>query len=338
MAVMPDHAKALSDFGRYAGSATLILASLADGGEAAHRALTRRRVLAFGLAPAAAVVAAGITGVELVSHGVLPGRAVLDQFDGTCSVPAPPLAHSPPGPSFSGTFYSAARHRAVGYTIAYPPGHGAGDQLPLVIMLHGYGADHRTALAGLSPAQALALKVEGRPLRPVAMVTVDGGDGYWTPHPGDNPMAMVIDELVPRCQRRGLGRAPQRIGTMGISMGGYGALLLAEKYPHLITAVAAISPAIWTSYGQARAANAGAYASAAAFAANDAITHADALARLPVRVATGYDDPFYPGVRVLARALPAGAVVHFAAGCHTSPFFLAQEPPSLAFLARQLEG
>ncbi len=92
--------------------------SIRGQGEAAHGALTRRRVLALGLAPAAAVVAAGFTGLELVSHGVLPGRALLDQFDGTCSVPAPSLAHSPPGPSFSGTFYSAARRRAVGYTIA----------------------------------------------------------------------------------------------------------------------------------------------------------------------------------------------------------------------------
>ena len=96
------------------------------------------------------------------------------------------------------------------------------------------------------------------------MVTVDGGDGYWNPHPGDNPMAMVIDELIPRCQRLGLGRPPRRIGALGISMGGYGALLFAEKYPHLIAAVAAISPAIWTSYPQARQANPAAYASAAA--------------------------------------------------------------------------
>jgi len=94
--------------------------------------------------------------------------------------------------------------------------------------------------------------------RPVA------GNGYWNPHPGDNPMAMVTGELIPLCRRFGLGRSPQRIGAMGISMGGYGALLLAEKYPHLITAVAAISP------------------------------------------------------------------------CHTTPFFLAQEPPSLAFLAGHL--
>jgi enterochelin esterase-like enzyme len=281
--------------------------------------LTRRRALALGLAPAV-VVAAGVTGFELVSHGVLPGKAALDQLDGGCSVPAPPLAHSPPGPSFAGTFYSAARHRAVGYTIAYPPGHQAGDELPLVIMLHGYGANHSSALTGLSPAQALALAVQGRPLGPMAMVTVDGGNGYWTPHPGDNPMAMVIDELIPRCQRRGLGRAPQRIGSMGISMGGYGALLLAEKYPHLIAAVAAVSPAIWTSYAQAAAANPGAYASAAAFAACDAVTHASALGRLPIRITTGYDDPFYPGVQALARALPDGALVHFAQGCHTDPF------------------
>jgi enterochelin esterase-like enzyme len=282
------------------------------------------------------VVAAGVTGVELVSHGVLPGKAALDSLDGACSVPAPRLAYSRPGPSFSGTFYSAARRRPVGYTIAYPPGHLAGDQLPLVVMLHGYGASHASALSGMSPAQALAVRADGRPLAPVAMVTVDGGNGFWTPHPGDNPMAMVIGELIPLCQRRGLGRPPHRIGTMGISMGGYGALLLAEKYPRLISAVAAISPAIWTSSDQAKAADPGAYAAAAAFSANDTIAHAAALAGIPVRVATGYDDPFYPGVQVLARSLPAGAVVDFTPGCHTDPFFLEQQPPSLAFLASHL--
>ena len=187
-------------------------------------------------------------------------------------------------------------------------------------MLHGYGGNHTDALSGMSPAQAVAVRPCG-PLARMALVTVDGGPGYWNPHPGDNPMAMVIGELIPRCRRLGLGR--RRIGMMGISMGGYGALLLAEKYPHLIDAVAAISPAIWTSYAQAHTANPGAYASPAAFTANDAVTHAAALARIPVRVAAGYDDPFYPGVQALARALPAGAVVDLARGCHTDPF-----PPS----------
>ena len=296
----------------------------------------RRRVLALGLGGAAAVMAGGVAGVELVSHGVLPGKNVLDQIDGACSVPVPPLAYAPLGPAFSGVFYSGARRRSVGYTIAYPPGHQSGDELPLVVMLHGIGGNHLDALAGMSPAHAVALRVNGKALAPMAMVTVDGGGGYWNPHPGDDPMAMVISELIPRCQRIGLGRPPRLIGMMGISMGGYGALLLAEKYPRLIAAAAAISPAIWTSYAQAKAANAGAYASAAAFDANDAVTHSAALAGTPVRIASGYDDPFLPGVKALARALPPGAVVDFAKGCHTGPFFLQQEPPSLAVLARHL--
>ena len=225
---------------------------VAAGPRAPRRAAwTRRRVLAAGLGSAVVLAGAGIAGLELVSRGVLPGRSMLDTLDGACSVASPPLAFSPLGPSFSGTFYSAARRRPVGYTIAYPPRHRPGDELPLVVML------------------------------------------------------------------------------------------LAEKYPHLIAAVAAISPAIWTSYPRARQANPAAYASAAAFAAGNVVTHAAALGRRPVRVAAGSGDPFYPGVQALVRALEApggAAVVDFGPGCHDDSFFAAQEPPSLAFLAGHLAG
>ena len=299
---------------------------------------TRRRVLAVGLGGVAAVVAAGAVGVELVSHGVLPGQQTLQRLDGACDVAAPDLDAPAPGPSRSGTFYSDARRTTVGYTVAYPPGHAVGSALPLVVMLHGFGANHVTALAGLSPAQAVALRVGGRSLTPMALVTVDGGDGYWNPHPGDDPLGMVVDELIPRCQRLGLGTSPASIATMGISMGGYGALLIAERYPRLVAAVAAISPAVWTSYAEARAANAGAFASAEAFRTDDVITNAHLLAGRPVRIASGDDDPFHPGVEALARALPAGSVVAFAPGCHTGPFFVSQEPAALSFLSTHLGG
>src|SRR5580700_9797086 len=211
---------ALAGSGRYSGQ------------EGRH---SRSRLLRYGVVGAAVVLAAGVGGFELVNRCVLPGKTMLDDMDGACSVPSADLTrYAMPGPERSGTFYSAARRQSVGYTIAYPPGRGPGDRLPLVVMLHGYGGNHTDALSGMSPAQALALRVSGTPLPPMAMVTVDGGPGYWNQHPRDNPQAMLTDELIPMCQRLGLGAASgeeaHRIGVMGISMGGYGSLLLAEKH------------------------------------------------------------------------------------------------------------
>ncbi len=301
---------------------------------------SRRRLLGVGLGAVAGLAAAGAGGLELVARGVLPGRTYLDRLDGACSVPPPPVTFSASGPSVSGTFYSAARRREVDYTIAYPPGHRRGTRLRLVIALHAYGADHASALGQLGLAHGLAMRIGGRPLPPMAVAAADGGDGYWNPHPDDDPMGMVVGELIPRCQRMGLGAGPglgaRRVAAIGISMGGYGALALAERYPGLFGAAAAISPAIWTSYEQARSANPGAYASASAFAAADAVTHAGALGDVAVRVATGASDPFRPGVEALASALPPGAVVEISHGCHSTPFFQSQIPPSLAFLARHL--
>ena len=307
-----------------------------SGVEGVATTLSRRRVLYWLAGGVGVVVLGGAGGLELVNHGVLPGKQILDQLDGACSVPAPTLSFATTGPSESGRFYSTARRRSVGYTIAYPPGHVRGDALPLVVMLHGFANDHTNALVGMTPAQAVALRLVGTSLTPMALVTVDGGNGYWNPHPGDDPQAMVVHELIPFCQKQGLGVAPHRIGMMGISMGGYGALAITERNPGLVSAVAAISPAVWTSYAQARGANAGAFASALAFRAGDVIKNAHSLQGVPVRLASGVDDPFQPGVDELVKVLPTGSVFVSAKGCHTDPFFLEQEPPSLTFLSDHL--
>jgi enterochelin esterase-like enzyme len=306
-----------------------------NGTPSAEHRVSRGRFLKFGVAGVGTLVVGGAVAEQLVQHDVLPGKHDLQVLEGDCSLAHPELRFTQLGPSYSGQFYSRARRQEVGYTIAYPPGHRRGDQLPLVVMLHGFGGNHGTTIGGLTPAQALALLTRPR-VRPMALVTVDGGGGYWNPHPLDDPMGMVVHELIPLCRKRGLGASPHRIGVMGISMGGYGALLFAEKYPRLFRAVAAISPAIWTSYSQAQGVNRGAYASAADFSSDDVVTHAHALAGIPVRVASGDEDPFRPGVAALAAALPSGAVVEFSQGCHTNPFFLAQTQPSVEFLSRHL--
>jgi pimeloyl-ACP methyl ester carboxylesterase len=272
---------------------------------------------------------------ELVEHGVLPGRRALDQLFGACSAATPREVSTVPGPSRSGTFFSKARNKRVGYTIAYPPGHAPGDQLPLGVFLHGFAGDHTSTFG----SSGLALRpLDGHPPAPIALVSVDGGGLYWNAHPGDDPMAMIIDELIPMCRRLGLGRARGSIGAIGVSMGGYGALLLAEKHPALISAVAAISPAVWTTYDEAHSVNAGAFASAADFAADDLITHVSALRGLPVRIASGDADPFRPGVLALAKVLPRSATVVFAAGCHDGSFFASQELASIEFLSKHLRA
>jgi pimeloyl-ACP methyl ester carboxylesterase len=290
---------------------------------------TRRRVLACAVG---GVVGAGLAGFELIEQRVLPGKQTLDELAGGCAASGPALTFAPPGPSTSGRFLSRHRNRVVGYTIAYPPGHGPGSPLALAIYLHGFGGNHTSGFGQITLARALASRHDGRPLPPLALVAVDGGGLYWNPHPGDDPSAMIVEELVPMCRRLGLGRAPQGIGAIGVSMGGYGALLLAERRPRLTSAVAVISPAIWTTYAEARAANPGAFASPADFAADDVITHTRALTGVPVRVASGTDDPFRAGVLALAKALPKPAELVIAAGCHDDAFFASQQHPSLAFL------
>ena len=305
---------------------------------------SRRHLLKWGLGAAGAVIVAGAAGVELVNTGVLPGKQILDQLDGACSVPMPTLDYATLGPSMEGTFFSHARHQEVGFTLAYPHSRAPGDEVAVVVMLHGFGGDHRDAFVDMTPAQAAALVAHlvatSSPTlyAPVAVATVDGGGGYWNPHPGDDPMAMVVDEFIPMLQARGLGRRSTGVGLMGISMGGYGALAIAESYPQLVRCVAAISPAVWTSFDQARAANDGAFASAATFTTYNIIANAGQLQVPSVRVASGVDDPFHPGVVQLLKVLPPNVVTYVGQGCHSTPFFVSQEPASLAFLASHLSS
>ena len=292
-----------------------------------ERRLTRRRVIVGGLSAAAAIV---VGGYELVDHGQLPGKHTLDELDGACSVDIPRETFAATGPTVSGRFSSRARGREVGYSIAYPPGHEPGDHLPLALFLHPDGSDHTSPLGRLTPARALA----GDGIAPLAIATFDGGDLYWNPHPGDDPMAMIVDEIVPMCRRRGLGRRPGTVAAIGVSMGGFGALLLAEKHPGLLRSVAAISPAVWTSYAQAAAVNPSAFASAGDFARDDIVTHAGALAPTAVRIASGADDPFHPGVVALSRRLGANATVDLTSGCHDGAFFTSQQQRSLQFISQ----
>ncbi len=211
---------------------------------------------------------------------------------------------------------------------------GLGNPLPLGLYLHADGGSHASGLGGLALARALA----GNRLPTIALIAVDGGNLYWHPHPGDDPLGMLIDEVIPMCQRLGLGRRPRSIGAIGISMGGYGTILIAEKHPETIAAAAAISPAIWTSYAQAKAANPEAFTSEREFAENDVLTNTRTLAHTPLRIASGAGDPFHPGVIALAQRLRRSATIDITSGCHDDTFFASQRHVSIEYLGRHLRA
>lgn len=201
-----------------------------------------------------------------------------------------------------------------------------------MIALHGKGGNHNSAFNDLGLDRLLTQVVQaGTP--PFAVVTVDGGDGYWHRRAtGEDAGAMVLGELLPMLSDLELDTA--RIGLMGWSMGGYGALLLgAQLGPQRTAAIAAISPALWTSSG---AAAPGAFDSAADFNAHNVFDRTADLAQIPVRIDCGTGDPFYAATREFVGQLQPAPAGGFAAGGHDADYWRRTLPDQLTFLGEHL--
>jgi enterochelin esterase-like enzyme len=294
--------------------------------------VSRRAVLVGGLSAAGAAALAAAGGYWLVQDGVVPGKYRLAEMLGRCGAD-PGVPAAAPGPVLRQAFVSRYRKRAVSMITMLPPGQSAG--LPVTVILHGAGGDAASAVA-LGYPHFLAQAVTRGGVAPFALVSVDGGgSSYWHPRAdGDNPLAMIVDEVLPRLAHGGFSTA--RIGITGWSMGGYGALLLAERLgPRRVAAVATSSAAIFGSYAAAQAANPGAFDSAANFAASDLQHGLATLRQLPVLLDCGSDDPFAAQDRQLRRQLghAAGAI---SPGCHDMAFWRRSLPAQLAFLGTRL--
>ena len=295
---------------------------------------------------AAALAAAG--GYELVQDGALPGKYRLAEALGQCGAAPPP----PPGPEpvrQTVTFWSAYRKRMVRMVTLFPqsaadrPAQGAG--LGVVIALHGLGGNAVSAADLYAPAMTQA----GARF---AVVAADGGSTYWHKRAdGDDPLGMIVHEILPRAAAHGL--AVGRIGIIGYSMGGYGALLLAERLstdgprpaaataaPAVAAAVAAASPAIFTSYQDARSADSRSFAGPAEFARYDVLAGLAALRQIPAWVSCGSNDPFETATELardrLGRLTGRPVAGGIASGCHDDAFWARTAPSALEFLGQHL--
>ncbi len=292
--------------------------------------LTRRRLLLC----AAGLGVAAVGGLEA---GIVPGRTRVHTAFGLTGEDGV-VPDLPAGPVASGTFRSAARRTAVGWSVIYPHGQAPDAKLPVVVVMHGRGGDHTSAVNDLGADRYLTQVVQsGTP--PFALATVDGGrDSYWHRRStGEDPQRMITAELLPLLAKRGL--RTDRYGVLGWSMGGYGALLAARGADGDSTggsagaarpvAAGAMSPALWSAADETAP---GAFDGADDFTAYR--ISADRLGSVALRIDCGRDDPFASAVRELRRDVIAEGGIQ--AGAHTAGYWRRMLPDQLRFLGSRL--
>jgi len=225
----------------------------------------------------------------------------------------------------SGSFVSAARGGILtNYVIARPPGQIA--PLRPVIALHGVRGSAKQVMS-FGVEEGLAAMVNaGRP--PFAVVAVDGGDSYWHRRAGgEDAGAMVLNELIPMLATMNLDIT--RVGFIGWSMGGYGAMLLGARLgPARTAGICAVSPALYQSY---TASTLGAFDSYDDWTQNT-VFGLPALSSIPLRIDCGNDDRFAPAAHQFIAQLRTPPAGGFWPGGHDEAFWRQQLPSELAWL------
>jgi hypothetical protein len=212
------------------------------------------------------------------------------------------------------TLHSRFVGRDLHELLVVPPRHGRW----LLVLLHGRSAH---------PSQFLSQPFfdELRALGPRApeVLLLDGGDhSYWHDRADGRWGTMVLREGIPA----GLARShTTRIALGGISMGGYGALLLGAR-GHFC-AIGAHSPALWLHPGDSAP---GAFDDAEDYARNDVVGKPPHY-RVPVWIDAGRSDPFRAADVVFAGEIHVP--LHGWPGGHDTSYWHAHTPSYLQFYA-----
>ena len=243
----------------------------------------------------------------------------------------------------TGSFESAFRPGlSTGWSIAMPalstaassasPAADGAGKFPVAIFLHGTGSGHGFLFGELGAQGVLQRHVDGGGT-PFAIAAVDGGDSWWHARAdGTDTQSMLLTEFLPLLAGSGLDTV--RVGLFGLSMGGFGALLLASqgKIPGL-RAVAAMSPAVWARYDATRE---HAFDSPDDFTANDVFALRPQLETVPKRIDCGTEDGLLATVQDYVSALPGPLEGGFQPGAHEAAYWRRILPDVVGFLAKHL--
>ena len=256
-------------------------------------------------------------------HHAPSRRAVLLGLAGLAGLAGPPglAACASTGPVLrDGVLSDRFDVEAPRWRMALPR---SGASRGLVVALHGFGGSCDDAFD-----LGFAAAVETSRM---ALVSVDGGNGYWHPRrDGSDTGAMVREELIPLALEEAGLASSSPVALLGWSMGGFGALLIASELgASRVSGVVAASAALWLKGSQTPAR---AYDGKDDFDRHSIFNRLARLEGIPVRLDCGTSDPFLAANRELARRRP-GTEAHFTEGGHDDDFWGGNAPDEMAWAA-----
>lgn len=117
---------------------------------------------------------------------------------------------------------------------------------PLMILLHGAYGNHTNLQERIDVPGMLDRLMSSGVLPEFIAVFPDGFNSYYIDGPSLRMETAIIRDLIPFLEKKyRVITAPKSRVIGGISMGGYGAVRLALKYPELFSSAVGISPAVW---------------------------------------------------------------------------------------------
>lgn len=147
------------------------------------------------------------------------------------------------------TVQSSILQHPVHYVVYLPAGYENSDRtFPVVYLLHGY-TDNHTGWVQFGEINRFADKAIADGTIPPMIIVMPNADSsfYINAYDGkENYEDFFIKEFMPSIEKTYRIKAEKRFrGVAGLSMGGYGTLMYALKYPDLFAAAAPFSAAVW---------------------------------------------------------------------------------------------
>ncbi|MGH9945360.1 MAG: alpha/beta hydrolase, partial [Pyrinomonadaceae bacterium] len=292
---------------------------------------------------------------------LLPSSLSAQTTQGTTASPSSQTKNSAAGRIEYGEFASESLGRKVRYGISLPPSYDKDPsrRFPVVVFLHGLNNDERDWETHCMEGKVEALRAAGKIGEFIVAAPYGANSFYLNGKDGTRYEDAIVRDFLPFVDHtyRTISKPETRL-IEGISMGGYGALLIAFKHPELFAGVAAHSAALFDELPQASATDrAAGYRYALAiklfgeppdaeyFRANNPLylarQNAARLKRLKIYFDVGDADRygFAAGNARLARELTAAGVAHtytLAPGGHGWAFLVDRGEPALTFVWQTL--